>query len=75
MEQKQKAPVKAGSKQGKNSSKEHGHNPLKIEIAKELGLWDKILKFGWAELTAEESGRIGGIMTQKMRQQQEKTAK
>ena len=40
---------------------------LKVEIAKELGLWDKIEKWGWAELTAEESGRIGGLMTRQMR--------
>jgi hypothetical protein len=40
---------------------------LKIEIAKELGYWDKIEKFGWAELTAEESGRIGGLMTRRAR--------
>lgn len=43
---------------------------LKIEIAKELGLWDKIEKWGWAELTAEESGRIGGLMTRQMRKKQ-----
>ncbi len=40
---------------------------LKIEIAKELRLWEKINKHGWAELTAEESGRIGGLMTRQMR--------
>ncbi len=43
---------------------------LKVEIAKELGLWDKIEKWGWAELTAEESGRIGGLMTRQMRKKQ-----
>ncbi len=41
---------------------------LKIEIANELGLWDKIQKKGWGELTAEESGRIGGLMTSRFRQ-------
>ncbi len=41
---------------------------LKFEIAKELGLWEKIQKWGWAELSAEESGRIGGMMTRRMRQ-------
>ena len=44
------------------------HDLLKMEIAKELGLWDKIQSYGWAELTAEESGRIGGIMTRRSRQ-------
>jgi len=40
---------------------------LKMEIARELGLWEKIEKDGWAELTAEESGRVGGIMYQRMK--------
>mgnify|MGYP000881318409 CR=1 FL=1 len=40
---------------------------LKVEIAKELGLWEKIENFGWGELTAEESGRIGGLMTRRLR--------
>jgi hypothetical protein len=35
---------------------------LKYEIAEELGLLDKINKSGWKSLTANESGRIGGIM-------------
>lgn len=36
---------------------------LKYEIAEELGLKDKVDKCGWSGLTAEETGRIGGIMT------------
>ena len=39
---------------------------LKYEIARELGLWEKIQKEGWAELTAKESGMIGGEMTRRM---------
>ena len=35
---------------------------LKYEIASELGLSDKIRKYGWGSLTAQESGRIGGII-------------
>lgn len=35
---------------------------LKYEIAKELGLSDKIEKYGWKSLTSRESGRIGGII-------------
>lgn len=35
---------------------------LKLEIAGELGLLDKIEEKGWAGLTAKESGRIGGLM-------------
>lgn len=36
---------------------------IKYEIAEELGLGDKVDEGGWAALTAEETGRIGGIMT------------
>lgn len=40
---------------------------IKMEIAKEIGLIDKIEEIGWGGLTAKESGRIGGIMTAKKR--------
>lgn len=40
---------------------------LKYEIAEELGLKDKVNEFGWSGLTAEETGRIGGLMTKKKR--------
>ncbi len=38
---------------------------LKYEIAEELGLKDKVDENGWGGLTAEETGRIGGLMTKK----------
>lgn len=41
---------------------------IKYEIADELGLKDKVEKYGWGGLTAEETGRIGGIMTKKKRE-------
>ncbi len=36
---------------------------IKYEIAEELGLKDKVDSEGWSSLTAEETGRIGGMMT------------
>ncbi len=51
---------KETKKQNKPKTKE---DILKYEIAKELGLMDKINEGGWKSLTAKESGRIGGIMT------------
>ncbi|MDX9871851.1 MAG: small, acid-soluble spore protein, alpha/beta type [Clostridia bacterium] len=52
--------------QNKKKKKElTAHDLLKYETAKELGLWEKISTYGWGELTAEESGRIGGVMTRK----------
>jgi len=35
---------------------------LKLEIADEIGVLDKVLKGGWGMLSARETGRIGGIL-------------
>ena len=37
----------------------------KYEVAKELGLFDKVMSEGWGALTARETGRIGGILKQR----------
>lgn len=42
---------------------------LKYEIATELGFLDKVLDTGWKSLTAKESGRIGGLMTKRKKEQ------
>lgn len=41
---------------------------LKYEIADELGLSEKVDELGWSGLTAEETGRIGGIMTRRKKE-------
>ena len=41
---------------------------MKYEIAGELGLKDKVDQLGWGGLTAEETGRIGGIMTKRKKE-------
>ena len=46
---------------------------MKFEIAKELGLADKVIAGGWRCLTAKESGRIGGLVTKKKREMFVKT--
>jgi small acid-soluble spore protein F (minor alpha/beta-type SASP) len=38
---------------------------IKYEIAEELGLTEKVEKYGWDSLTSGETGRIGGIMTKR----------
>jgi len=38
---------------------------LKYEVANELGLIDKVTKYGWKSLSAKETGRIGGLVTKK----------
>lgn len=40
---------------------------MKLEIAQELGVMDKVESGGWKSLTARESGRIGGIMASRKR--------
>ena len=42
---------------------------LKYEIARELGLLDKVVEQGWKALTAKEIGRIGGLMTRRRREE------
>jgi hypothetical protein len=41
---------------------------MKYEIAEELGLLEKVREGGWKSLTARETGRIGGLMTKKKRE-------
>lgn len=43
---------------------------LKYEVARELGLIEKVGKFGWKSLTAKETGRIGGLVTKKKKSMQ-----
>ncbi|MCB6416296.1 alpha/beta-type small acid-soluble spore protein [Dorea acetigenes] len=45
---------------------------LKYEIAEELGLLDKVLSEGWRSLSAKETGRIGGLIARKKREQEKK---
>lgn len=46
---------------------------MKYEIAKELGYLDKVMTTGWKSLTAKESGRIGGIITKRKREEKNKS--
>lgn len=41
---------------------------VEYEIAEELGLLDRVMKDGWKSLTSKETGRIGGLITKKKRQ-------
>lgn len=38
---------------------------LKFEVASELGLAEKVLKFGWKSLSAKETGKIGGLVSKR----------
>ena len=45
---------------------------LKYEIAEELGVLDKVLEGGWKSLSAKETGRIGGLMTKRRREEKKR---
>ena len=40
----------------------------KYEVARELGLLEKLTQVGWAGLSTAESGRIGGLVGARLRQ-------
>lgn len=42
---------------------------LKYEIAGELGLLDVVMKDGWRALSSKETGRIGGLVNKRRREQ------
>lgn len=42
---------------------------LKYEIAGELGLLDRVLADGWGALSAKETGRIGGLVTRRRKEE------
>ena len=48
---------------------------LKYEIAQELGLMDRVENLGWKSLTAKETGRIGGLVTRRLKEQTEHDTK
>lgn len=45
---------------------------LKYEIAEELGVLSKVLEGGWKSLSAKETGRIGGLMTKRRREEKKR---
>ena len=68
-----KTPLKKIIKSKIKTNKELTHEEkmrekIKYEIAEELGLSDKVDEYGWGGLTAEETGRIGGIMTKRKKE-------
>lgn len=65
----------SNTRKNKKMKIETEDDKLKYEIAKELGLLDKIEEVGWPGLTAKESGRIGGIMTARKRKKEKQKEK
>ncbi|HCF49888.1 MAG TPA: small, acid-soluble spore protein, alpha/beta type [Syntrophomonas sp.] len=40
---------------------------LKIEIAKEIGIWDQVQNEGWESLSNAVCGKVGGLMSKRLR--------
>ena len=40
---------------------------IKLEIAEEIGIYDKVMQSGWRSLSAKEAGRIGGLLARRRR--------
>ena len=40
---------------------------MKLEIAEEIGVFDKVMENGWKCLSSRESGKIGGMLTSRKR--------
>ncbi len=51
---------------------EKSNELIKYEVADELGLLERVKKYGWKSLNAKETGRIGGLVTKRKRRQQGK---
>ena len=61
--------IKSKIKQNKElTENEILREKIKYEIAEELGLKDKVEALGWGGLSAEETRRIGGIMTKRKKE-------
>ena len=46
---------------------------LKYAIARELGLMEKVMKYGWKSLSPKETGRIGGLVNKRKKAQLQKS--
>lgn len=40
---------------------------IKLEIAEELGLLDKVRQGGWGDLNGVEAGKIGGLLASRLK--------
>lgn len=62
--------AKYKKKQEKMTSRELELEKMKYEIAEELGLSDKVKDKGWENMTARDTGRVGGVMSRRLRQEE-----
>lgn len=62
-------------KKKKNEKKVLSKNDLlKMEIAREIGIWDQVEQVGWDSLSNAVCGKVGGMMSKRL-QEEKKTEK
>jgi hypothetical protein len=54
-----------------NPAAENALDRMKMEVANELGISEKVRSQGWATMTSADCGRVGGHMVRKMIEQYE----
>lgn len=54
-----------------NPAAENALDRMKLEVASELGIAERVRSNGWATMTSADCGRVGGQMVKKMIQQYE----
>lgn len=57
-------------KQEKMTPRELELEKMKYEIADELGLSEMVKDKGWENMTARETGRVGGVMSRRLRKEE-----
>ncbi len=65
----------ARSKKSKMKKTTPEMEEMKLTIAAELGLLDKVKAVGWAGLNARETGRVGGLLMKRRKKLAAKRAK
>lgn len=55
---------------GKKRKKDSEREQLKLEIAAEIGLLEKIKREGWKNLSAADTGRIGGLLLRRLQKEE-----
>ncbi|BBB92302.1 MAG TPA: alpha/beta-type small acid-soluble spore protein [Methylomusa anaerophila] len=63
----------ARSRKPVNPTAENALDSMKLEIANELGISERVRTSGWATMTSADCGRVGGQMVRRMIQQYEST--
>ena len=69
-----KETANSSGKSGQQKGKQKKADPLealKMEIAGELGLDEKVQKNGWDSLSAREAGKIGGHMAKRLKERKQ----